>query len=173
MSLTSPLDALIYSKRSLDKDSKFEILFKRNQYLEKEYAKLLNQLEKEKKASQVKSKEVQSMHEFKAKCESLQKKLVKLTERMNEYHLISQQANAQTIALKRKVSGILRHINSALQQETVPGAAVRERMNSYERLHEENRLLKWKLSVVEGYFSGMFASETDETGETGETGETL
>jgi hypothetical protein len=102
------------------------------------------------------------MHELKSKCESLQKKLVRLTERMNEYHLLTQQANAQTLAIKRKVSGILKHIHSALEQPAIPGAAPRERLNSYERLHEENRLLKWKLSVVEGYFSGMFAEEANE-----------
>lgn len=161
MSLTSTLDTLVYHKRSAEKDPKFDLLFKRNQYLEKEYAKVIAQLKKEKKANQAKAKDIQNLHELEAKCTSLQKKLVKLTDRMNEYHLLTQQANAETIAIKRKVNGILKHINITLQQEAVPGAPQRQRLNGYERLHDENKLLKWKLSVVEGYFSGMFADENN------------
>lgn len=145
-----------------DEDPRFELLFKRNLYLEKEFARIVQQLREEKEMCAAKNKDLQSLNELKAKLASLQAKLTKATERGNEYHCQMQKAQAETLGLRRKINGVLGHIHKATEQDEIPGAPRKDARNAYERIYDENKLLKWKLSVIEGYLSGMFSEEPEE-----------
>jgi chromosome segregation ATPase len=156
-------DIIIRRKRISVTDNelqeKLDLLIKRNQYLEKEYARVIGQLKEEKESVAFKAKDMQILHELEAKCSSLQNKQIKTTAQLNEYHREMQKAKGETIGLRRKINGILGHIKTTLARETHPGKAIGPPKNKYEAIYDENKLLKWKLSVVEGYLAGMFSEE--------------
>lgn len=159
MSLTQPPIQRTYQHRVDVEDERFELIYNRNQYLEREYAKVMRQLQEEKEKVAAKNKDLQLLHELHAKCTSLQNRQLKLTERLNEYHCQMQQAKGETIGLRRKIIGIIGHIKGALSSAEIPGSAGKRPDSNYQRMYEENKLLKWKLNVVEGYLEGMFAEE--------------
>lgn len=141
---------------------KLDLLLNRNQYLEKEYARIAKQLKEEKQNVAARGAAVQQLNELETKCVSLQTKNTVVTQRMNDYHKQMQQAKSETISLRRKLSGIFGHIQAALARDSRPGAKEKEPSSPYELLQQENKLLKWKLSVVEGYLNGMLSEEAAE-----------
>lgn len=150
------------TKVSADSMQKLDLLLDRNQYLEKEYARVALQLEKlkeEKEETAVKGSILQQLNELETRCASLQTKNTEIIQRMNEYHKQMQQAKSETIGIRRKLNGITGHVQAALARDSRPGSKDREPSSAYEALQQENKLLKWKLNVVDGYLSGMFSEE--------------
>lgn len=141
---------------------KLDLLLNRNQYLEKEYARIARELMEEKENPAARGATLQQLNELQTKCVSLQNKNVDTIQRMNEYHKQMQQAKSETIAIRRKLNGILGHIQAALARESHPGSRDKEPSTPYEAMKQENKLLKWKLSVVEGYLNGMLSEEVSE-----------
>ncbi|HJU46353.1 MAG TPA: hypothetical protein VJ647_06180 [Chitinophagaceae bacterium] len=154
-----PLEEKTETGNSREIMQKLDLLLNRNQYLEKEYAKIARQLKEEKENLAARGAALQQLNELEAKCVSLQTKNADITQRMNEYHKQMQQAKSETIAIRRKLSGILGHIQAALARDSRPGSRDKMPTSPYEAMQQENKLLKWKLNVVEGCLNSMFSEE--------------
>lgn len=154
-----PLEERAETGKSGEIMQKLDLLLNRNQYLEKEYAKIARQLKEEKENLAARGAALQQLNELEAKCASLQTKNSDITQRMNEYHKQMQQAKSETIAIRRKLSGILGHIQAALARDSRPGSRDKMPTSPYEAMQQENKLLKWKLNVVEGCLNGMLSEE--------------
>lgn len=154
-STVSTEDTFAYAKVM----QKLDLLVERNRYLEREYAFMAKQLQEEKQNLAARGAAIQQVNELEAKCASLQTKNASITQRMNEYHKQMQQAQSDVISFKRKLNGILGHIRAALARDSRPGSKDKEPTSPYEMIQLENKLLKWKLSVVDGCLNGMFSEE--------------
>ncbi|BAV08577.1 hypothetical protein SAMN05421788_10139 [Filimonas lacunae] len=91
------------------------------------------------------------LHDLEVKCDALEERNRKLTERIEEYHVQMQQANSKTAQLQKKIKGVLLHVKQTADQQTIPGTQPKGTP-----LEQENELLRWKLNVINKYLHGIF-----------------
>ena len=87
----------------------------------------------------------------------LEKKATDLLAQKEAYHLLVQKHYSEKVKLRNRVSGVMKHIKETLARDTIPGGKVKQLQHQDpEALFQENRLLKWKLSVIEHFFANSF-----------------
>lgn len=96
------------------------------------------------------------LHDLEVKCNALEERNKKLTERIEEYHVQMQQANSKTLQLKKKIKGVLLHVKTTAEQTSIPGTAP-----SNLSKEQEIELLQWKLNVINKYLHGIFPEITE------------
>ena len=91
------------------------------------------------------------------KLQLLEKKATDLLAQKEAYHLLVQKHYSEKVKLRNRVSGVMKHIKETLARDTIPGGKVKQLQHQNpEALFQENRLLKWKLSVIEHFFANSF-----------------
>ena len=91
------------------------------------------------------------LHDLEMKALAFEERNKKLTERIESYNLQVQQANSKTIQLERKIKGVLLHVKTTAEQQSIPGARPKSSLQE-----QELDLLRWKLAVIEKYMRGIF-----------------
>lgn len=91
------------------------------------------------------------LHDLEVKCNALEERNRKLTERIEEYHVQMQQANSKTLHLKKKIKGVMHHVKTTAEQPAIPGAPFKGTAQE-----QEIELLRWKLNVINKYLHGIF-----------------
>lgn len=87
----------------------------------------------------------------------LEKKAADLLAQKEAYHLLVQKHYSEKVKLRNRVSGVMKHIKETLSKDTIPGGKLKQlQHHDPEALFQENRLLKWKLSVIEHFFANSF-----------------
>ncbi|MGV3764698.1 MAG: hypothetical protein ACO1NW_01150 [Chitinophagaceae bacterium] len=98
-----------------------------------------------------------NLRSFDEKLHALEKKAADLLAQKEAYHLLVQKHYSEKIRLRNRVSGVMKHIKETLANDTIPGGKVKQlQQHDPEALFQENRLLKWKLSVIEHFFANSF-----------------
>ncbi|GGH74532.1 putative RNase H-like nuclease (RuvC/YqgF family) [Filimonas zeae] len=96
------------------------------------------------------------LHDLEVKCNALEERNRKLTERIEEYHVQMQQANSKTLQLQKKIKGVLLHVKTTASQTNIPGTLPKSAAQE-----QEIELLQWKLNVINKYLHGIFPEITE------------
>lgn len=89
--------------------------------------------------------------------EMLEGKIEKLVSQAEAYHLLVQKHYSDKVKLQNKIGGVMRHISETLAHEKIPGGRQKKVQNlDPVVLANENRLLQWKLSVIDKFFKNSF-----------------
>lgn len=97
--------------------------------------------------------------------ERLEKKVAHLINQSEAYHLLVQKHYSDKVKLQNRVAGVLKHIHDVMNQVSIPGGKIKiPQILDPVLLHQENKLLRWKMNVIEKFFENSFPElEIDES----------
>lgn len=97
------------------------------------------------------------LHDLQQEISILEERIVKLVAQSEAYHLLVQKHYSGKLRLQNKITGVLRHVNDTLSQSTIPGGRVRiPQQLDPEALAQDNKVLRWKLAIIEKFIRNSF-----------------
>lgn len=100
------------------------------------------------------------IHDLKQEVGILEERIAKLVAQTEAYHLLVQRHYSGKVKLQNKIRGVLKHVRDALSQTAIPGGKIKKPQNvDLDAVVQENKLLKWKLTIVEKFLQNSFPDD--------------